>query len=280
MGQPCYSPYPCLPHRFATPKERLPAEVIAGFFGAYASEEYHSYLWQIRKWHGREKVNSLLLISRIACSFLEKLLCFVEAAYLLHHKAQSGGSEEDVAKPGIDTDQVTDPEDPLGPVIRIINHSMDAEKIFLLGTYPLHPAGSGDEYDLLVLVNDTPNRPTDEFESLINNRTTGTVPVFARLYKLSKVGEMIRNGSYFFRTACVPEKLIYDAGRIPLATPEATEAIPLNGLKQMRDGWIAKANSFYTGAVRPLQAGQFSLSGFMLHQVVEYGLNALLHPLM
>lgn len=280
MSQFCNESYPRLPRSFASPKESLPAEVIAGFFNAYKPEECHHYLWQMLKWYGREKSEESVIELPDCLFFFEKLICFIEAAYLLHHKAQSGSPEEDVAKPGKDTYQVTDPENPLSQVIRIIKHSMDAEKIFLLGTYPLHPAGLGNEYDLLVLVNDTRNRPNDEFESLINNRTADTVPVFASVYKLSKVNEMIRKGNYFFCTSCVPEKLIYDAGRIPLTTAEATEVIPINDLKQIHDGWMEKANGFYMGAVKFLQAGQFSLCGFMLHQAAEHSLNALLQPLM
>jgi HEPN domain-containing protein len=172
-------------------------------------------------------------------------------------------------------------EAPLVPVINIIKNSMDVEKIFLLGNYPLQPADLGEEYDLLVLVKDTHNRPNDEFESLIHNRSIDTVPVNASVFKLSKVNEMILNGNYFFSAFCVPEKLIYDAGRIRLESPPAKHDLPgFKVLKQIHEGMMEKANGFVAGAINFYQSNDFSLSGFMLHQAAEHGLNSLLQPLM
>lgn len=281
MINSCYEPHHYLPLWLEKAEENYPAEVVSGFFDAYELPECRLYLWQMLKWYGREKDEEAFLDSADCIFFFEKLISFIEAAYLIHQKDQPKRETGMPEIPEKNEDQITEMEDPLAPVIHIIKNSMDAEKIFLLGNYPLQPAGLGDEYDLLILVKDTHNRPNDEFESLIHNRSCDTVPVNASVYKLSKVNEMIGNGNYFFSTFCVPEKLIYDAGRVQLESPLAKHDLPrLKVLKQIHTGLMEKANGFVAGAINFYESREFSLSGFMLHQAAEHGLNSLLQPLM
>jgi len=281
MINSCYEPHHYLPLWLEKAEANYPAEVVSRFFDAYELPECRLFLWQMLKWYGREKDEEAFPDSADCIFFFEKLISFIEAAYLIHQKDQPKPETGTPEIPEKNKDEITEMEDPLVPVINIIKNSMDAEKIFLLGNYPLQPAELGDEYDLLILVKDTHNRPNDEFESLVHNRSCDTVPVHASVYKLSKVNEMIGNGNYFFSTFCVPEKLIYDAGRIQLESPVAKHDLPrLKVLKQIHTGMMEKANGFVAGAINFYESKEFSLSGFMLHQAAEHGLNSLLQPLM
>ena len=281
MRNSCCEPHHYLPLWLEKAEENYPTEVISAFFGAYKLPECRLYLWQMLKWYGREKGEEILFNPGDCIFFFEKIICFIEAAYLVHQKDHPTRETDMPEIPEKNGDEITEMEDRLLPVINIIKSSMDAEKIFLLGNYPLQPAELGDEYDLLILVKDTHNRPNDEFESLIHNRSADTVPVHPSVFKLSKVNEMILNGNYFFSAFCVPEKLIYDAGRIQLESPLPKHDLPrLKVLKQIHDGLMEKANGFVAGAINFYESKEFSLSGFMLHQAAEHGLNSVLQPLM
>lgn len=281
MINTCHEPHHYLPLWLEKAEANYPAEVVSRFFDAYELPECRLFLWQMLKWYGREKDEEAFPDSADCIFFFEKLIRFIEAAYLIHQKEPPKPEKDTAEIPEKNKDEITEMEDPLVPVINIIKNSMDAEKIFLLGNYPLQPAELGDEYDLLILVKDTHNRPNDEFESLVHNRSSDTVPVHASVYKLSKVNEMIGNGNYFFSTFCVPEKLIYDAGRIQLEIPVAKHDLPrLKVLKQIHTGMMEKANGFVAGAINFFESKEFSLSGFMLHQAAEHALNSLLQPLM
>lgn len=212
MINSCYKPHHYLPHWLEKAQENYPTEVVSKFFGAYELPECRIHLWQMLKWYCREKDEEAFLDSADCIFFFEKLIGFIEAAYLIHQKDQLMSETDMPEIPEKNKNEITEMEDPLGTVINIIKNSMDAEKIFLLGNYPLQPGELGDEYDLLILVKDTHNRPNHEFESLIHNRSANTVPVNASVFKLSKVNEMILNGNYFFSTFCVPEKLIMMRG--------------------------------------------------------------------
>ncbi len=270
-----------LPLHLEKAQVQNPLGVFAEFFSAYKLPECRLYLWQMLKWYGRENGKEILIDHSNFFSFYEELICFVEAAHLIYQKDQPKTETDKPETSEKNKDEIIQMEDPLLPVINIIKNSMDVEKIFLLGTYPLQPVELGDEYDLLILVKDNDNRPNDEFESLIHNRSADMVPLNASVFKLSKVNEMILNGNYFFSIFCVPEKLIYDAGRIQLESPLPKHDLPrLKVCKQIHNGIMEKANGFVAGAINYYESKDFSLSGFMLHQAVEHGLNSLLQPLM
>lgn len=275
-----YEPHHFLPLHLERPQVKNPIGAFREFFSAYQLPECRLYLWQMLKWYGHEKEKETLIDHSVLFSFYEEMICLVEAAYLLY---QGNQPKPETGTPGTakNKEEITEMEDPLLPIINIIKNSMDAEKIYLLGVYPMQPVELGGEYDLLILVKDNHNRPNDEFESVIHNRSADTVPVNATVFKLSKVNEMILNGNYFFSTFCIPDKLIYDAGRIPLAGMPAKQELPrLKVLKQIHAGMMEKANGFLAGAVNFYETKEFSLCGFMLHQGVEHGLNSLLQPLM
>ena len=158
---------------------------------------------------------------------------------------------------------------------------MDAKKIFLLGSYPSEPVELGMEYDLLVLVKDNHNRPNDELESLIQNRSHDMSPVYVSVFTISKVNALISSGNYFFNLFCVDDKLIYDAGNTGLQMPPGKYSFPKgSAVTEAHDAMIQKANGFVAGAANFYEKGEFPLAAFMLHQAVEHGLNALLAPLM
>lgn len=281
-----YESHHYLPLYLEKAQVKYPIRVLAGFFRMYDLPRARFYLWQLLKWYGREEGKEILLDHSECFSFYEEIICFMEAANLLLQKDEEKSGNEAQESPTINTMEKiiasdNEPEDQLNTVINIIKKSMDVEKIYLLGKFPLLPEGLGDEYDLLILVSEKANRPNDEFESLVQNRSADTVPVHTSVYKIGKVNEMIRSGHYFFSTFCIPENLIYDAGRIKLETPLPKHDLPrLKVLKLIHKDNIEKAHGFFLGATNYYAAKEYSLCGFMLHQVVEHGLNSLLQPLM
>lgn len=281
MIQSSYEPHHYLPHHLEKAQVKDPLGVFAEFFAAYQLPECRLYLWQMLKWYGHQKENKTCIDHSDFFSFYEELICLVEAAHLLHQEDQPKMEIEVLKQVEKYSHEIEDMEDPLFPIINIIKSAMDTEKIFLVGKYPLLPEALGEEYDLLIIVKDDHGRANDEFESLIHNRSTDTLPLHASVCRLSKVNEMIHNGNYFFSTFCVPDKLIYDAGRSKLEIPPANHELPrIEVLLQIHDGIMEKARGFLAGAVNFYEASEFSLCGFMLHQAAEHGLNSLLQPLM
>lgn len=277
----CYKPHDYLPLWLEKAEENYPADVISEFFNAFELPRCRLYLWQMLKWYGREKDEEILFDSADCLLFFEKLICFIEATYLVCQQNMESMRVDGDELSEKDNGSITDLGHSLTSVINIVKNSMDVEKIYLLGKYASQPPELGDEYDLLILIKNGHNRPNDEFESLVHNRSVNTVPVNVSVFQLSKVNEMILKGNYFFSVYCVPEKMIYDAGRIELENPNPKHRLPdLQILTETHAAIMAKANGFVAGAKRFYETKEFSLSGFMLHQAAEHGLNALLQPLM
>ncbi|MEO6683510.1 MAG: HEPN domain-containing protein [Ginsengibacter sp.] len=281
-----YEPHHHLPLYLESNQVKNPMGVFKEFFKRYDLPYARLYLWQLLKWYCREEDTDILLDHSECFSFYEEIVCVIEAANLILLKEQeSAETRNDISTTKYADEKIitefNEPECPLDSVINIIKNSMDVEKIYLLGSFPLQPAGLGDEYDLLILVKDTRNRPIEEFESLIQNRSTDTVPVFNSVFKLSKVNALMLNGNYFFSTFCIPDRLIYDAGRVEIETPPASHNLPgWKELDQTHKAILEKANGFLIGAIHYFEQHEYSLCGFMLHQAAEHGLNSLLQPLM
>ena len=286
MRKTCYEPHDYLSLWLDKVEEKYPKEIIDDFFNEYPLPDCRLYLWQMLKWYGREKDEEIILETVDCLPFFEKLVCFVEAAYLLQEREESKAekSKEEVLTKDSSEIMVSDcnkPEDPLDPIIRMIRNSMDVEKIFLLGSYPSEPVELGMEYDLLILVRDDNNRPNDEWESLIQNRSHDLPPVYASVYTISKVNALISSGNYFFNLFCVNDKLIYDAGNTGLKMSPVTYSFPEGyAVREAHDTIMHKANGFITGAIHFYEEKEFPLAAFMLHQAAEHGFNALLAPLM
>ena len=265
-------------------EESCPEEIVKSFFNAYSLPDSRLYLWQMLKWYGIEKEEGLLLETCDCLAFFEKLVCLIEALHVQMEKTVSVINEP-VESMEATQDFLCDHDDhndgdPLAPVIHMIRQSMDVEKIYLLGTFPLLPEALGIEHDLLVLVNGNNNHTNEELESLIHNRSHDMVPVCANSFSMTKVNGMIENGNYFFRMNCVPEKLLYDAGRVSLEKPRQADMLASSQhLFETHSGIMEKARSFVSGAQHYLESHEYALAAFMLHQAMEHGLNALLQPL-
>jgi HEPN domain-containing protein len=210
--------------------------------------------------------------------FFESTLCLIEAVHLLHQEREAGEKKKPAISGTSDKDATNDP---LASILSVITRSMEAEKVFLLGT---HPAKDGEtEHDLLVLLKDTHSRPLHEYESLVVNRceAQGLRPVTISVYKLSLVNHLLAQGSLFFSQVCTPDKLVYDAGNIPLNKPAEISRQDLKEqARQQFDSLQAKAKGFLAGARYYQQSGNPELAAFLLHQAAEHSLNALLVPMM
>lgn len=264
---------------------REPGQVIAGFYGTYPLPECRHYIWELfnAALLDKEAPSACRLGPGKIAAFTTGLMCLIEATDLLNKKLETktDGLLADSAESSAIIPEWVLQDEELLAIVQLICKSMDTEKIFLLGKYPLRPVGIGEEYDLLVLVKNSRNRPMEELESLIQNRSQDLAPVFATILKLSKVNEWIASGNVFLSSCCTPDKLVYDAGKIPLnSSPSTVGALSSKKADQEHHGLITKAQGFLKGATLYLQQQEFALSAFMLHQAVEYGLNAVLAPLM
>lgn len=281
-----FEPHHYLPIYLKKEQVKNPMSVMADFFQRYDLPTSRLFLWQLLKQYVCEHAKGTLLDYSACFCFYEEIICFIEAAnLLLKQNQENSGQEKRISGLMPATEKISspfdNPEAPLFAVIRIIKNSMDVEKIFLLGKYLLQPPALEEEYDLMILVRENCNRSNDEFESLVQNRSLDTVPVHSNVYKVSKVNELIRNGNYFFSTCCIPENLIYDAGRIHLEMLPAKQNFPdREELRRTHKNILEKANGFLLGAANYYTSKEYSLCGFMLHQAAEHGLNSLLQPLM
>ncbi|MDE3185664.1 MAG: HEPN domain-containing protein [Bacteroidota bacterium] len=283
MRKTMYQSHDHLPVWLERAEESCPEEIVKSYFNTYSLPDSRLYLWQMLKWYGIEKEEGLLLETCDCLAFFEKLVCLIEA---LHVQMESKPVTNEPVKSFesrqgfLCDDNNSSDDDPLAPVIRMIRQSMDVEKIYLLGTFPLVPEALGIEYDLLVLVNGNNNHTNEELESLIHNRSHDLVPVCANSFPMTKVNGMIENGNYFFSMNCVPEKLLYDAGRVPLEKPRQVDQLTSSdSLLETHNGIMEKARSFVSGAAHYYESNEYALAAFMLHQAMEHGLNAFLQPL-
>jgi HEPN domain-containing protein len=171
-------------------------------------------------------------------------------------------------------------DEELAAIIGMINASMDVEKVFLLGRFASVPAELGAVYDLLVLVKDGINRPMDELESFIRNRSEELSPVHATVMKMSKLNDLLKNGNWYFHHCCSAANLVYDAGSIQLLHREQVLAPAATAMDAHYDPMLAKAEGFLAGARHYHESGEYALAAFSLHQAMEHGINAVLVPLM
>ncbi|RXK83474.1 HEPN domain-containing protein [Filimonas effusa] len=166
-------------------------------------------------------------------------------------------------------------------LVSFLTHEMDVEKIYLLGTYPCFPEALGEEYDVLILIGEQEHRPIDRLENLVHSRSCDIAPVFASLFKITRINEMIAAGNSFFINACRHENLMYDADRINAASPPGYYNRGMSGFfRNIHVSYMGHAKQFLQGAVSYYRAEEYPLACFMLHQAVEQGLSALLVPLM
>lgn len=161
-------------------------------------------------------------------------------------------------------------------LISAIIRSMDAEKIYLLNKYPSRTETFTEEYDLLIIVNDTGGQPMNRFESLLHDRSHAIAPVFASVYPVDRVNNAIATGNTFFVNACQPHQLVYDAGRRDIFKARSVPGtnVPYHSC------FSINATQFLQGAIHYHDRQQYPLACFMLHQSVEQALSALLIPLM
>jgi uncharacterized protein len=169
----------------------------------------------------------------------------------------------------------------LDPVIYTICQLLPAEKIFLLGMYPANPKVLGVEYDLMVLVDPIDKRPMHEYESLIANRCHDLAMISISVFQIQIVNHLLRAGNMFFSFICDPRKIIFNSGRLHLASDGLyVQPSDVNKLAAEFSVLLSKAKAFLSGAISYRTTQDFQLSAFMLHQTVEHGLNAFLSPLM
>jgi HEPN domain-containing protein len=170
---------------------------------------------------------------------------------------------------------------PIDPIIHVICHSMQTEKIFLLGTYIANPQILGLEYDLLVMINSEDKRPMHEYESLIANRCHDFAMVTSSVYKIGAINQLLKEGNIFFSTLCAFKNLVFDRYQTNLSIAKSHgPKLNYDSLKNEFSNLITKSKAFLSGAINYKITHDYQLAAFMLHQTVEQSMNAFLSPLM
>lgn len=103
----------------------------------------------------------------------------------------------------------------LKKLITFIIHSMDVERIYLVGTFSCFPEVLVEEHYLLILISEQECQNIVQLENTVNGLRHNIPPVSASIFRTSRVDEMISEGNQFFINACTADKLIYEKRNEP-----------------------------------------------------------------
>lgn len=169
---------------------------------------------------------------------------------------------------------------------KIIVQAVRPEKIILFGIFSVEaearslsgqiPPGTG-AYDLLVVTAQGDRRSDYELQDIIENRCRGEVDVTVLVHDIGYVNRRITEGQYFFTQIRREAILLYDAGRTPLSNLGECD---LSHVRQMAerdfDRWWRQSRAFFRSAEFNLEAGEWKIVLFMLHQAAEQIYQAIL----
>jgi HEPN domain-containing protein len=169
---------------------------------------------------------------------------------------------------------------------RIIVHAVRPEKIILFGIYSVEtdarlfteclPSGIA-AFDLLVVTRQEDRHSDYELQDIIENACRDQVAVTALVHDIGYVNRRIAEGQYFFWQIRREAILLYDAGRTPLSqTRECDLAQVRQTAERDFDRWRRQSRAFFRSAEFNLEAGEWKVVLFMLHQAAEQMYQAIL----
>lgn len=169
---------------------------------------------------------------------------------------------------------------------KIIIQAVRPEKIILFGIFSMEaearsfyerlPPGIG-AYDLLVVTSQGDRRSDYELQDIIESRCRGEVAVTVLVHDIGYVSRRIAEGQYFFTQIRHEAILLYDAGRTPLPKAVECDLVRVRWMaEQDFDRWRRQSRAFYRSAEFNLDAGEWKIVLFMLHQAAEQIYQAIL----
>ena len=169
---------------------------------------------------------------------------------------------------------------------RVIIQAVRPEKIILFGIFSMEaesrsfserlPPGIG-AYDLLVVTSQGDRRSDYELQDIIENRCRDEVAVTALVHDIGYVNRRIAEGQYFFTQIRRSAILLYDAGRTPLSKAVECDLAQVRWMAQQDfDRWRRQSRAFFRSAEFNLEAGEWKIVIFMLHQAAEQIYQAIL----
>jgi HEPN domain-containing protein len=165
-------------------------------------------------------------------------------------------------------------------LISTIASTVPCDKIYLLNRYPALPPAVGIEYDMLILVTDEANHCGYVYESQLTNKCRPLTPISTTILRTSFVQQMLLKGAPFFSIACLPHKLVYDAGYLPLIISTDIAAAISQQVQEAFYLRMGNAKTFYELAVLCKNTGNIELACYMLHHTAEEAMNALLDAML
>ena len=166
----------------------------------------------------------------------------------------------------------------LNKVLEVIQGCAAIEKIYHARKMPI--AAPGSAFDLVVIIEDHEARPLPEYESLMENRCLSIAPVNIAVYKFKQAIRALSDGVIFFSKACTPENLVLDNGtqNLSLGKEKMSEDVSGKATEQFKK-WSQKSARFLAQAKQYMEIGESALAVFLLHQALEFSLQAILNPI-
>jgi hypothetical protein len=174
----------------------------------------------------------------------------------------------------------------LETAIRIIIEAVRPEKIILFGIFSVAadarsfaerlPPGIG-AFDLLVVTGQGDRRSDYELQDIIENRCRDHVAVTALVHDIGYVNRRIAEGQYFFTQIRREAILLYDAGRTPLSKTVECDLAQVRQIAERDfERWRRQSRAFFRSAEFNVEAGEWKVVLFMLHQAAEQIYQAIL----
>jgi len=173
-------------------------------------------------------------------------------------------------------------------ILHIIKKAVQPEKILLFGLYAAESGMADQEnnsilvscaasYDLLVISRRGDHRHDYEIQDMIENRCQFDIPVTVLVHDIDYVNEQLRKGHYFFSMLEREGILLYDGGAEPLAPPAPPD---LSKIKAIAENdftrWWHRAEVFFNSALFNIQAKEWKIAAFLLHQAAEQAYQSIL----
>lgn len=212
----------------------------------------------------------------------------IEASYLLYNKKKrKKAAKEDVSPSEIPVSTPQETPIPLAPdeilqqVVQTIVKEVLPERIFLINQIRDDKGEESLQLELMVLLPETASKSFDEYQNSITAACNDMASVKILIRKAQEVYSFLEQGDIFYSVVCTDKTLAYSINTVPLPFPEH---LPVTEIQEKayrtfeRD--TLKCDTFIDGARYYLLTKKYGIAAFMLQQVVEHLLRAIIASLM
>jgi HEPN domain-containing protein/predicted nucleotidyltransferase len=168
-------------------------------------------------------------------------------------------------------------------IVEIIKEVAVPEMIILFGSYAKgkqvehrYTGKDGTKYEYIsdydfLVVTKTNNIKEYELEDIINNRTERFEPsINVQVHEIDYVNEGLEFGQYFFTDIIKEGILLYDTGKMSFTEPRVlTPKEEKEKAQRYFDIWFPSGTGFLNSVEFNLNAGEYKIAAFELHQATE-----------